>query len=400
MRVLIINSYAGSLTIGASTLGCEIIGSYEDKKFFLDAQRANFPNLEYREYIKDWPAQDLSEVVVIAHPPCSAFSVQNTQPGARGPNSAAFKCTRDVLDYAMKNRAAVIAIESVMGALGGAWDAHQYYADTHGYHIYRVLENGCMWGCQWRERFWAVWVRRGVAPDVMPFTLTPRYHTVSEVITGHEDGPAPGNLERLLEVQKQRLIDEAKCTPEEMAFFFEPQEPPHPTIALGNLLWEKKFKQPDSFPEERWEVFQDYIGGFASGTMVHLGPDDIAPVLMGGSFWYYNGRCVSETGFKRIAGFPADYIFPESPRNLRKDMRTGLSKGVMPPIAAWILEQVGRHTNMRALTEPSVPSYHLECQPNHIVDFRIRKKDWRTRHEELPPLRHHDDERLKRRARE
>ena len=55
MKVLVINSYAGSITLGASSLGCEIVGSYEDKNFFLDAQKANFPDIDFRSYRKDWP---------------------------------------------------------------------------------------------------------------------------------------------------------------------------------------------------------------------------------------------------------------------------------------------------------------------------------------------------------
>lgn len=394
MKVLVINSYAGSITLGASSLGCEIVGSYEDKNFFLDAQKANFPDIDFRSYRKDWPNQDLSDVVVVAHPPCSAFSVQNSSKSARGVNSAAFACTKEVLAYAMKNDAAAIAVESVMGALGGAWEVHQQFADTHGYYLYRILENGCMFGCQWRERFWAVWVRKqeNVSRN-FTIKITPNFKTVRQVVEGYEDGPSPGNLDKLLHEQRERLELEAKLTPEEISFIFDKQEKPHRTTAMGNILWELKYKKPDSFPEDKQDMFEDFIGGFASGTMAFLDPNGFTPVLMGSSFWYYEGRCLSETGFKRVMGFPVDYIFPESPRNLRRDMRTGLSKGVMPPIAAWITEEIGHHLGMRnRARRADVDSYELTCEPNKIADFRIKKDAWWERDTTLPPLRQFDDE--------
>lgn len=396
MKVLCINTYAGSLLQGAMDLPyAEIIGSYEDKGFFQDVPKANFPNIDHRRLRKDWPTQDLSETVVIAHPPCSAFSVQN-QGGedVKGVDSPAFFCTRQVLDYGVANGALAICVESVMGALAGAWPVHELYARQHGYHCYRILENGCMFGCQWRERFWAVWIKAGAAEENLHVMLTPNFRTVQEVIEGHEDGPAAGNCEKLLAEQKHRLIELAECTPEEMAFFFEKQDPPHRTQALGKLLWDHKFKQPDSFPEEKWDCFVDYIGGFASNTMVFLDPNGTSPTIMAGSFWYINGRLLSEAGFKRIMGFPADYIFPDRPRNYRKDMRTGLSKGVMPPIATWLLDQLGQHLGFAGRQHSfDHPTYHLECRPDYIADFRIRKTDWPNRHAGLPTLRHFDDER-------
>jgi len=391
VRTLILNSYAGSLTLGARALGAEIIGSYEDSNFGLDIQKANFPELNYISYMKDWPAQDLSETFVIAHPPCSAFSVQNCSPTARGPNSNAFACTKHVLQYAVDNKALGIAIESVMGALGGAWNEHQHYADEYGYNLYRIIENGCMFGCQWRERFWVLYLRKGAAPDVLHLTITPRYQTVKDVVAGHEGGRSAGNLDVLLERQKQRLVEKAGLTPGEMSYFFDPQDPPHPTKALGTILYEKKYKKPDSTSWDKWQVFQDYIGGFASGTMVYLDPNGMAPVLMGGSHWYYNGRNLSENGFKRVMDFPAEYIFPESPRNFKTQLRMYLSKGVMPPIAEWILEQATLHLGWRGQARlssvESAPKYQLEVEPNHLADFRISKAAWWDRHIALPPLR-------------
>jgi site-specific DNA-cytosine methylase len=400
MKVLVLNSYAGSLTLGATALGAEIIGSYEDHDFFLDVQKKNFPHLNFISYIRDWPAQDLSDVVVIAHPPCSAFSVQNNSKTARGPDSAAFACTKHVLDYAMGNNAKVIAIESVMGALAGAWPIHQSYADKNGYHLYRILENGCMFGAQWRERFWALWIKKGVATENVTFTIAPQFQTTQEVVTGHEDGPSAGDQEKLVATQKERFRTELGMNDEELSYYFGNTKPDYPFrtlgIPLGELLYQKRFKKPEDFPEDKQEIIWKYVGGFGSGGMNYLNPDGCCNTVMGGSLWILNGRCVSETAFKVLMGFPADYEFPETPKNYRKNMRTGLSKGVMPPISRWILEQTAVHlgqTDNLHLLHQERPAYSLVCEPDMIADFRIRKEDWLDRDKALPPLRQFDDQR-------
>jgi site-specific DNA-cytosine methylase len=394
MRTLILNSYAGSLTIGAHRVGADIIGSYEDSNFGLDIQKANFPGLNYVEYLKDWPAQDLSEVLTIAHPPCSAFSVQNCSAKARGVDSDAFKCTIKVVDYVARNNGLAIAIESVMGALGGAWNTHQQLADDNGYDLYRVLQNGCMFGSQWRERYWSIYIKKGATPsNVLELTLKPHWQTVGEAVAGREDGPSSGNQDVLLERQKAKLRDIAGLTPAEMDYLFDGTHN-FGTRALGAVLFDYKFRTPTSTAQDKWEMFKKYIGGFASGTMCYLDPNGLAPVLMGGSHWYLNGRNVSEDAFAGIGGFPLGYVFPETPRNYRHQQRMYISKGVMPPVAAWILEQVTAHLGER-VTNPVTGdglAYHVECEPNHIADFRISKEGWKKRAEGLPELRGFDEQ--------
>lgn len=399
MKTLIINSYAGSLTIGAHRTGLknDIIGSYEDANFGLDIQKANFPHLNFVEHLKDWPAQDLSETFVIAHPPCSAFSVQNCSPKARGVDSDAFKCTIKVVGYAAKNNAVAIAIESVMGALGGAWNTHQQLADENGYDLYRILQNGAMFGCQWRERYWSVYVKKGAVPsNVMNLVLSPKWQTVGEAVAGREGGPSSGNQDVLLERQKAKLRDIAGLNEEEMNYLFDGSRN-FGTRALGAVLFDYKYRTPTSTAADKWEMFKKYIGGFASGTMCYLDPNGLAPVLMGGSHWYLNGRNVSEDAFSAIGGFPEGYVFPEAPRNYRRQQRMYISKGVIPNVAAWIVEQVHAHLGETVptptgLSTTAAPHYALTCEPNHIADFRITKEGWKKRAEELPQLRGFDEQ--------
>lgn len=397
MRVLAINTYAGSLLQGASDLGnVEIIGSYEDKAFFQPVAKANFPNVDHRPARRFWPQQDLSETIVVAHPPCSWASVQNSSAAAKGLDAEAFFCTRQVLDYAMSNKAIAICVESVMGALPGAWIVHEKYARDHGYDCYRILENGCMFGAQWRERFWAVWIRRGAARPDWHITLTPKFQVVKDVVTGYEDGPTCPGLELALTRLKSKLKGEMKLTDQQMSFLFDPQDPPHPTTWVIEVIWKNFINvAKDHFPEEKWYVHQD-VGGFSTSVMKFIDPMGTAPVLLADSFWYYNGRILSEAGYKRIMGFPADYKFVQhGAKDYRNTMRMGLSKGVMPPIMTWLLDELGAHLGMHdhRSYDADRPSYALTCRPEHIVDFRIRKEDWAKRHEGLPELRHYDDER-------
>jgi len=391
LKTLVINSYAGSITLGASTYGSDIIGSYEDKGFFHDVQKHNFPSLKFVSYAQDWPAQDLSDTVVVAHPPCSAFSLANNSPTARGVDSDAFACTKVILNYAMGNNAKAIAIESVLGALPGAWNVHTAYAEKYGYHLYRIIENGIMFGAQWRERCWFVWVKKDAAPETMKLTITPRYKTVKEVITGYEDGPSAGNQDVLLTRQMERLLANG-CTHDDLRKLFEPQDPPYGTRSLASVLWEVKFKQESAYSYEKDIMRIRCIGDFGQGALCFIDPNGFAPVIMGGSFWHINGRCMSENAFKVLMGFPAEYVFLESPRNYRKNMRTGLSKGVMPPIAHWIIEMLAKHLGVSdGMNNQHDAGYQLEVGPEQIADFRIKKKDWWERDTALPQLYDHEE---------
>src|SRR5215472_17685148 len=139
--VLIINSYAGSLTIAATQLGLKIRGSYEDAGFGLRTQRLNFPDLRYVEVLP-WPKDDLSKTVVIAHPPCAAFSMQNmSQRQHMGVGTDAFEQHEVVMNYALGHGCRALAIESVLGTLAGGRQVHERLAKRYDYQVHRILQN-------------------------------------------------------------------------------------------------------------------------------------------------------------------------------------------------------------------------------------------------------------------
>lgn len=395
MKVLTINTYAGSLLLGASAFGAELVGSYEDVGFGQGIAFANFPDIPHIQRWADWPKQNLKGVTVLAHPPCSAFSVQNSSWNARGVDSNAFACTKRVLDYALARNVDAVAIESVVGALGGAWYVHQAYAAQYPYNIYRVLQNGSMFSVpQWRDRFWVVYVRKDLAPPTMRWTLSPRWTKVKDVITGYEDGPSPGNLEELLQSLRARLLDPELVpevlTAEQMDRLFLPQDPHHKTCGIAKVM------RTEFFPDDLIEDIQRlYLGNsFSSGQMCFLDPESLAGTLLGSTWWYCNGRNLSEAGYKRIMGFPHDYIFPESKPNFRRNMRTFLSKGVIPAVAQWILGQIATHIGVEHRQDCTCHAhgkkqYVYDIEPNEIADFRYKRGAWMKA--EMPETRHFEE---------
>lgn len=387
MNLVTINTYAGSLLLGAKAYGAKLLGSYEDGGFGQGIAEANFPEVEHIKQERDWPKDSLKDTVVLAHPPCSAFSVQNSSWNARGANSDAFACTRRVLDYALPLKAQAVAIESVVGALGGAWEVHQAYADHNDYDLYRVLQNGCAFGVpQWRDRFWVVYVRRP-APRGLRVRLAPKWTTVKDAIDGYEEGPGAGNTDELLVKLKEKLGK--RLSKKNMIWLFETK---HPTEGIAKtLLKHRELLQLDLGDIDPINDAQRlYIGNsFSSGQLCFVDPDSLVGTLLGSSWWYANGRNLSETCYKRLMGFPADYIFPEGRGNYRKGMRTFLSKGVIPHVAQWIVELIGNHLGERTFKENG-PAWDLTIQPNEIADLRFKRARWMK--DELPPLRHFTEE--------
>lgn len=389
MKTLIINTYGGSLLLGTRALGiAEITGSYEDAGFGTPIQRANFPEIETIARLKDWPQQDLSETVVLAHPPCSAFSVQNNSETARGTNSEAFACTKRVLDYTMSNRVLAVAVESVTGALSGAWEVHQAYADRRDYDLFRILQSGSMFAPQWRERFWAVWMRRGaVSNRELKLRLAPTFQTVAQAVGPHEDGPECGNTGVLLGRLKEKLL-EAGCTDDDMSFFFDAGNHPQKTQSIMRAFQRRIYADDHDLM-----MTKEVLGNFGSGQLCYLEPSGLAPCVMGGSWFYMNGRNLSEAAYKRIMGFPHDYIFPGSSR---RSMRVFLSKGVIPAVATWVLGQIFTNLGVSHATDCTChgckpgSSYELVVEANHIADFRYNRRHWGV--SSLPPIRGHSDE--------
>lgn len=383
MNTLIINTYAGSLLIGANAIkGANIIGSFEDCGFGArntKANRAMFtetaPDFQFVDHIKQWPNLDLTDTIILAHPPCAAFSQQNTSAAKRGINTDAFECTRKVLKYGMSNGAAAIAVESVMGALAGAWDVHENMAEAGGYHLYRILKNSILFGVpQFRERFWCVFVRKGLAPEPMTWRLSPQFKTIAAALDPVFPGtPLPDDLNKTVDKFIRRLTSEVCICGTNHGF----DEAQVRSIGLASLTGFKRkgfsaLITPHFFPNEDHKVVcRKHVSPFTSAQPSVLAPGGYSPVLLGSSLWIYRGAPVSAEGYKAIMGFPTNYVFPADGSH---GVRTYLSKGVCPPVATWVLDNLRMHLGeLSGSIFTKGVGYSKTIEPHHIASFRPSK---------------------------
>jgi site-specific DNA-cytosine methylase len=339
--------------IAARDAGCDVVGSYEDDGYGLDAQRLNFPDLSYAGRRQHWPDDDLRGVVVIAHPPCAGFSTQN-RTANRGTASTAFKQTEEVLDYALSRDADAVLVESVVPTMAGAAAIHDVFARHYGYRLYRVLQNAVTFGVpQWRPRFWAVFVREGLLPARVWFHHEPHRRTIADILT---DGGRPIRAVAGL-IDRQRAAIRAEYGDAEAAALLNGDRGCGrlPKVIARRL----GIRQMDAETMKRV-----CLSTFSTNHVRILDPNGTAPVLLHYAQWVCRGRPLSRLEYQRVMGYPDDYRFP------RDDTRTLLSKGVCPPVAAWLLDQVLAWIEQR--TPPLLGIAWAE--PGSIVDLQPRRR--------------------------
>jgi site-specific DNA-cytosine methylase len=367
----IINSYAGSLVIAASDLpnDLEIQASLEDDGYGIPVQRANFPDLTYHETRAAWPTPHMKGSIVIAHPPCAAFSAQNysNAPHAMGVDAKKFQCTIDVMKYAMGGGAKVLLIESVMGALEGAREIHDSVAHQFGYDVYRVVQNAASFGVpQWRNRFWCVFAKRGEVPEVLPILLKPDFTVLSQVLPIEPTDQPDPRMQWEVQEQFAHLFRKGVTVRQ-----------------LANILWSDKYgmliallRKELGLKEASFWVMREYtLKAFMTNTLRVLPWHGLSTVLLNESLWWWNGRLLTPNDFKLIMGFPVDYQFPD--KHLRQ-MRGYLSRGVCPPVAKWLLEQIlfwiagGEHPRY---AQEAPDTLYVDLRPGEIADVRPSKKE-------------------------
>lgn len=381
LDVLSINTYGGSLLVGAKMTGLPIRGSYEDVGYGSAIPKLNFPELNFIDQRKDWPQQNLSNTVVIAHPPCAAFSNMNNSPDKKGVNTDAFACTVSVMEYAMRNSCAGLAIESVIGAYEGGRAVHEKYARKYGYEVYRLLENAITYGIpQWRKRFWCLFVPKG---SIRHFVIShrPKFLSVGELMMDTDIGPEVDKLSDQWRSNFEKLRE--KFSDHEIIDLFSGRS------GFGLLPVISAKQNGDRYKTMTRSTLANRYhwdsGGFQCFWAKVLDPERYAPTLLGSSWWICGGRNLHENEYKAIMGFPRGYKYPED--RYRRDMRLYLSKGVCPPIAAHVIDILSSNLNGE---QPSGPysgrllkggRFHLEVKPGSLksstADFRIKEKEFK-----------------------
>jgi len=359
--VLCINSYAGSLVIAAKSIGARVVGSYEDKQYGIEIQMANFPKLDYCEFRPEWPEKSLRDTVVIAHPPCSAFSKNNFANNARGVKcmgvaADAFKCTVNVADYALGLGTPALLIESVPDAMKGAWEVHEELAKKYRYTVYRVLQNACCFGtAQWRPRFWVIFTRKRWS--TLQFNYQPMIKTVSEVVDPikpeHVEQGVKDSVDLQFEILRQKGMS-ARQIKELIS-----------NDDYGYLA--PMIKRYLKLEQSSYDVHRHYFGGwYENNTIRKLPPNGFTSTLLGGQVWFYLGEPLAINRWKALMGFPPDYIFPGK---YEREFRTYLSKGVCPPVAAWLLKNV--------LDQLAGLDHYpdVACKPGQVLDLNVKRSE-------------------------
>lgn len=356
LPVLIVNSYAGSLTLAAHQEGHKVIGSYEDAGYGLEIQRANFPKLDYRATVAEWPVkQDLSGTLVIAHPPCSAFSQQNITKAARGIDAPKFQQTRRVIDYALRNRSAALAVESVTGACDGAKFTHDELGERYNYDVFRVLQNACSFGVpQWRPRFWVIYLPKGSSLRLP--SLPDDFQSAGDIFQakGTENAHDVERWDRQLRLVTKavgpkwagKLADGGHgygsiVRPLQRALAALGREAPAYSPRGGNTHERGSL----CATSQAWccSEHANSTTTFLCRVARLVDPGDLLGTVLGDAWWVWAGkdtpdgssRSFYEEEYKLVMGFPVSYDFSAVRPRL---LRTYLSRGVCPPVARWVLQ--------------------------------------------------------------
>lgn len=318
--IFIANSYAGSLVLGAQATGLPIRMSVEDSGYGIAGQRLNWPGLRYVDRLP-WPNEDLSNSICIAHPPCSAWSNMNIVADKRGLDTSAVRCHEQVMKYCFENHCEALAIESVQGAAAFADSFYRVWAERYHYRCCFVLLNAISFGVpQWRPRFWALFFRDF---DTFGFSLQPNYVNLQAILTGE---PATDPVTLKHESYLKRKYDAG-------GFDFGAMMRAE-SVGGFDTVAKAYFGEKDS---ERVKELTGTRGLYRAGLPRKLDVTLWAPVVLGFSLWYVGDRALNQTEYHRIMGFPDDYRWTEK---MGKDFLTYLSKGVCPPVATWVLQQM------------------------------------------------------------
>jgi site-specific DNA-cytosine methylase len=352
MNVLVINTYGGSLLLGAKAAKANVVAVMEDTGFGSDLQALNFPKIPRYEKRADWPEKFSTvwrDIDVVAHPPCSAFSVMNFQNAAstRGMGTSAFACHQAVIDYALGHKARTLVIESVTPAYEIAHEVYEENAHKYGYRVNYIMINSASCGVpQWRERVWVVYHKC----KTFKIAIKPEYAPLKSILN------TKGTTENLFGVdgQRKRAWDKIRSL----------IKPSWPSGSIHSVL-EKVYDLP-RVPRLEAVTKRFGLSKYIDDSPKLIDRDGFSSVVLSGTVLCDGPRPLTVEEYCAIMGFPRNYKWGKQ----IKKFRMYLSKGVCPPVATWIMQMVdknasgwtGKHT-------------HEEADFGGVIDIRPKKAE-------------------------
>ena len=351
--VVVMDGFGGGLLLGIKAAGHKVEVDYEEGAYGRDVVEANFPKLNYQGLTSfgNLKKTGLAGRIVMSNVPCAWASLQNTTNGAhkRGTEAAKFQPTKAVLAYALGHGADALAVESVCNALELGRKVHDAAAKRYGYDLFRVLQNAATFGLpQWRERCWVLFVRRGLLRDGLRAAPLVWWPTALGDVLEHVPTDADPRLISAYARQTKLLPRSAKRALLGADGYG----------ALGAIL-KRKLGGDLVAVNKRYVVW----GSFQSQTPRVLDLEAPTPTLLHHSFFIAGGRPLSYVELNRVSGFPDNYVFP----NLRRQ-REFLSRGVCPPVAAWVLKTLQANLDGTAKGQAYAPG--------STIDLRLKRSEW------------------------
>ena len=347
MNVVTINTYAGSMLLGATAAKANVLATMEDCGFGSDLQALNFSKVPRYEKTEDWPEKfpgaAWRDIDIIAHPPCASFSVMAARYDfQRGTDSDGFECHARVINYGLGHRCRSVIIESVVGAYEGGREEYEKLASRYGYRVNYIFLNAVSFGVpQWRPRVWVVFHRL----KTFKVNLVPRYTLLKEVL-----GAGPTPVEGMLGGHMGKLWEGTRKV-------LKGKKP------VGHIHQVLR-REYGLTSYEELEARFPHAHGYVSGHIRFVDPNWFSTAILGNTALAYQDRLLTLEEFCAIMGFPREYKFG---RRIRQ-ARMYLSKGVCPQVATWILKTVDK--NLQGWTGPST---HETGDQGGVIDLRVKR---------------------------
>jgi site-specific DNA-cytosine methylase len=267
----------------------------------------------------------------------------------RGTDTDAFHCHTEVMDYALGHHCRSLAIESVMGAYEAAHESYEEAALKYGYRVNYIMCNSASFGVpQWRERIWTVFHQ---VPKRQPFKVDfkPHYVTLGSILNPNGTEWPLGNSNAAKVWEKVSPLITKKWT-------------------TGCSIMKSVQDAYDIPSEPNFAGARRKFGfsGFVTSHPKLIDHNGFSPVILFDLFLADGQRRLTIEEYCSIMGFPRDYKWGKR----QKQFRMYLSKGVCPPVAAWILKTVDRNASGWVGKRT-----HSEEDFGGVIDLRPKKVD-------------------------